>query len=867
MTDDGCGCGSGTTCGCGGGTRQARLPGDPAAYSHHAVLDRMLDRIARAEVDDERPLRAWSTRSLDDPGIALLSAQAGAGHVLAWNLRRLHADASLTEGEDPDAVLLLTRLLGHRRRPAMSATTLLSFALEELEGSPAVVTVPIGTKVSTIPEPGELPQVFETDAELEARRAWNALRPLRAPQLQQVSTTTTSLRLNGVGHPVRTGDHVLAWASRTGSQVTWVLARVTAVTTDDGRPGSATEDEQPPTTTLSVSGGRSLTAADTVAAPAGEGTVVVLGDRAMPFGATAPDIAFMPKDVRDTLGVPATSTEPMKWANFTVFSGPGDLRLDTVHAAAAAGRLAAVVPAGGTASLVRIVTAVDTAHTAFGLSARTTRITVDGLDTTTQATLDPQVRDLSILLETARAERVVPLADPALPLSAAGAGQHPGVPTDNQADRLYLVGDQTLPPGRRVVVSGVDTGTGEEAVESAVVALTKPASGTGVPAATLLVLEAPLARRFRASTLTVLGNCVSASEGQSAPAVPAAPGGVPGAEVLGSGNPAVALARYPLQRSPLAHVPAPGSSGYTPAIEVRVDGRTYELADRLAGDEPTSRSYQVLARPGDGAEVQFGGRLPSGTGNVSASYRAGGGVAGNLAAHRLVQALTPVLGVRAVTNPVAAEGGSDAETADEMRSTAPRAIRTLGRAVAMADFAAFAEGYRGVGAAAATELRLGRARTIVVTVATTSFEPPAAGSPLLTDLRDAVVAASPPGTRVRVVGFVDLPMSVTLAIAHDPSLLRSDVEERVRTALVARFGPRVRPFARAVHRSEVLAAAQDVPGVVAAGLVSFTAPATTEDSQGRLPCPGPRATATGGVDPARRLSLSAVAITFDELTP
>jgi predicted phage baseplate assembly protein len=807
MTDNACGCGPSMSCGCALDAVHRRLPGDPTTYSHRAFLERMLDRVARTEVDGERPLHRWTTRSLDDPGIALLSAQAMAGYVLAWNLRRLHAEATLPEGEDPDALLLLTRLLGHRRRPAMSATTVLSFVLEEIEGSPAVVTVPLGTKVSSIPEPGERPQVFETDADLEARREWNELRPLRGPQPQQVTASTTTLFLTGVGHQVRTGDHVLAWAGQSGTQVTWVLARVTAVNTDGGGPPTTTtEDARPPTTTLSVSGGRSVTAANTVSAPAGPGTVVILGDTAVPFGAAAPDIAFMPQNVRDTLGTRATPQEPQDWADFKVFSKAGNGYLDSVHAAAAAGRVAAFVPASGTVSLARIATAVDTAHSAFGLSARATRITVTGLAGPSKTKLDTEVRDLSIVLETARASLVVPLADPALPLTATGPGQHPGVQPDNKADRLYLEGDHPLPQGRQVVLTGVDASSGAEAVESAVVASTALASGAGVTAATLLRLTAPLVHRFRASTLRVLGNCVGASQGESAPSVPMSPDAVPGAEIVGSGDSAVALQRFPLKRSSLAHVPAPGANGYAPAIEVRVDGRAYALVDRLAGDEPASRDYQVLARPGDGAEIQFGGRLPSGTGNVSATYRTGGGVAGNLGAKRLVQSLTPVPGAPSVTNPVPAEGGSDAEHADEMRRTAPRAIRTLGRAVALADFAAFAEAYRGVGAAAASELQVGRARTVVVTVATASFAPPAAGSALLVDLRNALLAASPPGTKVRVEGFIDRPMSVTVAFAHDPARLRAEIEDHVRTALVARFGPKVRPFARAVHRSGVLAA-------------------------------------------------------------
>jgi hypothetical protein len=172
-----------------------------------------------------------------------------------------------------------------------------------------------------------------------------------------------------------------------------------------------------------------------------------------------------------------------------------------------------------------------------------------------------------------------------------------------------------------------------------------------------------------------------------------------------------------------------------------------------------------------------------------------------------------------------------------------------------------------VGRADVTELRLNHARTIVVTVATTTFAAPAAGSDLITGLRDAILAASPPGTKVLVAGFVDLAMSVGVAFAHGQAYRRPDVEDRERAALLARFGAAARPFARAVHRSEILACVQDVDGVVATRLVSLTATGVVEDAQGRLPCPGPEATSTGLV-PARRLSLAAAGILpFKELTP
>ena len=157
-------------------------------------------------------------------------------------------------------------------------------------------------------------------------------------------------------------------------------------------------------------------------------------------------------------------------------------------------------------------------------------------------------------------------------------------------------------------------------------------------------------------------------------------------------------------------------------------------------------------------------------------------------------------------------------------------------------------------------------RVVVVTIATTTLEPPVAGSDVVDDLCAAVRAGAPPGTLVRIEGFVDLPMSLSIALATDPALRRGDVETAVRAALERDFGRPVRRFGEAVHRSQVLACVQGVPGVVAALLRGFSAPGVVVDAQGRLPCPGPVLTDIG-FTPARLLSVAAADITFTELTP
>jgi hypothetical protein len=828
-------------------------------FTHGAILERMLGRIAVADALGTRPLRSWGTRAPDDPGIALLSAQAGAMHVLAWNLHRLYADSTLPASEDLDALVAMTRLLGHKPRPAISATTVLSFALEEFDGSPTSATIPRGTKVSTIAAPDEAAQVFETDAEIEARREWNRMKPLRGPEPQQVTVDTDHLLVEGVDLPIRAGDHLLAWSGESAGEVTWIFARVADLMLDAQVEADVEGESGPPHTVIHLAGQRSVTAALQVTDPTAEGSVILLADRAQSFGATAPDITFLPDAVRKARGEPTGDDSlPTEWNDFNLVAGTNGVRsvyLDAVHPAAAPGRVVLFEADMGAPApaIARIRSAVETARSDFGLSARSTLLGIEG---SVPDSFDSLVRQTSILLETGRVKLVVPFADPVMPILGPDAPpQHPEFPAESSSDRLYLEGDLPLPPGRQLVFSGDSAEDGSQLIEASRVASTTRVEGPGTSyVATLVVLDDALAGRWRASGLVVYGNSVEASQGET-PSF--------GAETIGSGDASMALPRYALAQRPLAHVPRLGVRGYGPAIEVRVDQRSYELADTLFGESSDSKRFRVLPRWDGRSEVQFGGRLPSGIGNVVALYRTGGGAAGNVAAGRVVQPLTPVLGVRSISNLLRAEGGSDPETIDEVRATAPKAIRTFERAVSLADFEAFAEGYRGVGRASAVDVRLDGVRTVCVTISTTTYDAPEPGSALFTDLHDALVAAAPPGSRVRVSGFVDIPMDLEFALASDQALRRLDVEAAVRAALVGRFGPAARRFGEAVHRSQLLATVQEVPGVAAVRLITFEAESVDEDPEGRLPCPGPRVT-TAGFEPAGRLSVLAEAISFQE---
>ncbi|MCQ6513323.1 hypothetical protein NPN18_26520, partial [Vibrio parahaemolyticus] len=76
--------------------------------------------------------------------------------------------------------------------------------------------------------------------------------------------------------------------------------------------------------------------------------------------------------------------------------------------------------------------------------------------------------------------------------------------------------------------------------------------------------------------------------------------------------------------------------------------------------------------------------------NVKVKYRKGIGLGGLVGENKLSQLMTRPLGVKGVTNPLAAEGAQDLERLADARRNAPLAVLTLGRVVSLQDYEDFA---------------------------------------------------------------------------------------------------------------------------------------------------------------------------------
>jgi predicted phage baseplate assembly protein len=133
---------------------------------------------------------------------------------------------------------------------------------------------------------------------------------------------------------------------------------------------------------------------------------------------------------------------------------------------------------------------------------------------------------------------------------------------------------------------------------------------------------------------------------------------------------------------------------------------TWQRKDDFLASSPDALDYVLNSATG---EIRFGdgrnGRIPvAGSQIIAASYRYGGGAAGNVAANLITQLTTNVQGVQSVTNERRATGGRDEQSMDDFKKQAPAVLRHRNRAVSADDFRAFAAEAGGIAKATAIPL-------------------------------------------------------------------------------------------------------------------------------------------------------------------
>jgi Baseplate J-like protein len=383
-------------------------------------------------------------------------------------------------------------------------------------------------------------------------------------------------------------------------------------------------------------------------------------------------------------------------------------------------------------------------------------------------------------------------------------------------ERSDIIAENRIVPGVKaaelVMISAVEQRT----------ALADGAVRLGDKIHTFITLAKSLAYHYRRDTVTIYGNVVRATHGETRK------------EVLGSGDASKPLQTFTLKQPPLTFVSAPTVSGVSSTLEVRVNEVMWHETDMFASLAPQDRKFVTRTDDDSKTSLVFGDgnyglRLPTGVENIKATYRSGIGKAGNVKAGQLSLLSTRPLGVKEVINPIRASGGADKESRDQARKNAPLALMALDRLVSTRDYADFSRTFAGIGKAVAVPFPRPRSardkaaalvrpdqrrRSVQVTIAGAEDAPIEVTSDLYRNLYDALHRFGDPYLPIELVVRERSALVISAKVKIDPDYQWETLEPKIRAAVLDRFSFENQDLGEDVFLSDAINAIQAVRGVV-----------------------------------------------------
>jgi hypothetical protein len=265
---------------------------------------------------------------------------------------------------------------------------------------------------------------------------------------------------------------------------------------------------------------------------------------------------------------------------------------------------------------------------------------------------------------------------------------------------------------------------------------------------------------------------------------------------------------------------------------ITLNGGTWTPRRDLLASDRFATEFVAEVEDDGVASLRFGddehGLRPAPDQTFDATYRVGNGARGNVAAESLSHIVTADPLVVGVRNPMPARGGSDPESIEHVRLSAPFAFRTQERAVTPEDYAAVAARHPQVQRAAATFRWTGSWYTVFVTVDRVGGLP--MDAPFKQKMREHLERFRMAGHDVEIDGPRFVSLEIEMVVCVKPDYFRSAVRLALLEILSNRvlqdgrrgvFHPDNFTFGQPVFLSRVYAEAQAVAGVASVEIVTF----------------------------------------------
>ncbi len=190
------------------GTYASFMESMKARLSDHVIsVPWITDDNGEPKAVDVSPLKYLMMRE-DDPSIAFMDAWATVADVLTFYQERIANEGYLRTATERLSILELARLVGYRLRPGVSATAYLAYTIDDDKAA----EIPLNARSQSLPEPGEMPQSFETSEVLQAMGEWNSLKPrMTRPQYIDIcnAETVDVLYFKGISTNLNPNDPLL----------------------------------------------------------------------------------------------------------------------------------------------------------------------------------------------------------------------------------------------------------------------------------------------------------------------------------------------------------------------------------------------------------------------------------------------------------------------------------------------------------------------------------------------------------------------------------------------------------------------------------------------------------------------------------